>query len=134
MSDQFKEKTEISRGQFEAEAHNLAGEVEKYRNSSETGGLPTKEIVRKALHDLTGHPLPSSFGQVSEEQEGSHYLDAVPVGQKREVEHFLNLVDKEGVVKVVEEVRKSSPNILDAFHAALTHKFYDHFRERGVFK
>lgn len=129
MADQFTPDKET--GPLEADIDRIAGDVEKYRQAPETKDFSHEQLLRKAIHELTEHPMPTGQGVAND---GSDYAKGAPAGAKLEVDHYLSMAFKDGILKAVNEAKKSNPFVLDAFHDALTGKLYDEFKRRGLLK
>ena len=132
MADQFT--PERGTGPLEADMDRIAGDIEKYRQAPETKDFSQEQLLKKAVHELTEHPMPTGQGSTSAANDDSDYAKGASAGAKLEVDHYLSMAFKDGILKAANEAKKSNPFVLDAFHDALTGKLYDEFKRRGLLK
>ncbi len=116
---------------FEADVDRIAGEFEQKRSLPENKDSSSREVVRKTIHEMTGHPLPVSGQKLSKDKGLLGFLTDMPEAAQREVAHYLDLVEKEGILNAVKKAQESNPQILDAFHDALTEKMHEKLEGRG---
>ena len=62
------------------------------------------------------------------------YAQAAPAEVKLEIEYLLDIALRQGLGRAVEESRKSSYFVQDAFHDALAGRLYPELQRRGVVK
>ena len=132
MADQFT--PEKGTGPLEADIDRIAGDIEKYRQAPETKDLSHEQLVKKAIYELTERPMPTGRGAGLSASDDSDYAKGAPAEAKLEVDHYLSMAFKDGILKAANEAKKSNPFVLDAFHDALTGKLYDEFKRRGLLK
>lgn len=63
-----------------------------------------------------------------------NYLQDAPADVKFQVEKLLDLAWHKGITIAIKEAKKAGALILDAFHDAITDKFYNELKSRGYIK
>lgn len=120
---------------MEKELIRVSSEVSEKRNLPEHKDLSEKELIRKSLEPMikqastgasTSNHLIQNDGQVFGD------LNNLPAEAKIQVEKLISSVFNDGLAEGVKEAKKSDAFILDAFHDALTDKFYEEMKKRKL--
>ncbi|MEK7144019.1 MAG: hypothetical protein AAB820_01670 [Patescibacteria group bacterium] len=121
---------------LEKELIQLAKEVSEKRGMPEYEKLSERELVKETLGPLINQASPSgSSAAVSDSRTATISLDDLsnlPAEAKIQVEKLVESVFKEGLENGVKNAKKSDAFVLDAFHDALTDKFYEELKKRKL--
>lgn len=120
---------------MEKEFIRVSSEVSEKRNSPEHKDLSERELIKKSLEPMikqvsTGAPTDNR--PIQDDGQISVDLNNLPVEAKIQVEKLISSVFNDGLVRGVKEAKKSDAFILDAFHDALTDKFYEELKKRKL--
>lgn len=121
---------------LEKELVQLGREVSEKRNLPKHKDLSERELIKKSLEPVikqmpTGAPISGQPVQV-DGQASPDDLNNLPAEAKIKVEKLINLVFNDGLMSGVKEAQKSDAFVLDAFHDALTDKFYEELKKRKL--
>jgi hypothetical protein len=138
MSDQTS--SEIHPREVESEIKKISAEILRQRERPEGRGLTGPEIVRQAVRSYTGvqpaakpkEPATAAPTAQTVVNPLPDYAESAPPEVKREIERFLEMAFRDGILKASSEAAKSTPFVLDAFHDALAGKLYEELKKRGI--
>ncbi|MEK7146749.1 MAG: hypothetical protein AAB772_00655 [Patescibacteria group bacterium] len=124
---------------LEVDIEKLGREVSEKRNLPEYKDISEKELIRQFLKPMinqVSNQSGQSVVQKSSQDSGvlPSYLKDAPAEVKLKIEKLIDAVFHQGLKKAVSEAKKSGFFIEDAFHDALTDKFYEEMRGRGMLK
>jgi hypothetical protein len=132
MPDQISPETHPE--PVESEIKRISAAILRERERPEGRGLTGPELVRQTVRSYTGQPSVKPAeppGQVIDDTL-PEYAESAPPEAKREIEQYLQMAFKDGILKASSEAAKSSPFVLDAFHDALSGKLYEELKKRGI--
>ncbi len=122
----------------EKEIQRISSALLRERERPESRGLTGPELVRQTVRSYTGAQPAAKpaepaqpAGQVIDDTL-PEYAESAPPEAKQEVERFLGMAFREGILKASSEAAKSSPFVLDTFHDALSGKLYEELKKRGI--
>lgn len=125
---------------LEADIERLNMEVGKKKNLLEYKDFSGKELVKRALKPMIQEAVEQS-GQLASAQKPNpkssvlpNYLKDAPAEVKLKIEKLVDEVFHGGLKKAVSDAKTAGFFIEDAFHDALTDKFYEELRGRGMLK
>ena len=129
---------------LEADIEKLSREISEKRNLPEYKDVSEKELIKESLKPflqqagltatVQNQPLAKDENSGQKGNILPSYLKDEPAEIKLQVEKLVDEVFHEGLKKAVAEAKKSGFFLEDAFHDALTEKFYEELRERGMLK
>lgn len=137
MSD-FNQNFEHSA--LEADIERLNKEVGDKRNLPEYKDFSGKELVKQSLkpmiQEAAGQNSQPAPAQKPESQNNvlPAYLTDVSPEIKLRIEQLVDEVFHEGLKKAITHAKTAGFFVEDAFHDALTDKFYEELRGRGMLK
>jgi hypothetical protein len=122
----------------EKDIQRISAELLRRREQPETRSLSGHELVRQTVRSYTGvqptakqaEPAQPAGETIDNPLPG--YAESAPPEAKREIEQYLQMAFKDGILKASSEAAKASPFVLDAFHDALAGKLYEELKKRGV--
>ncbi len=139
--------TEINQQNFEhdvleTDIKRLSEEIFEKKNLFEYKNLTERELIKKSLEPMikqfpANRQLTTSNQQSNQQSTASgqilpDYLKDFPTETKLQVEQLIDLTFHQGIEKVINRALRASPFILDAFHDALTDKFYEELKKRKL--
>lgn len=129
--------TETHPEPVEKEIQKISAEVLRERERPDSRGLTGSELVRRTVRSYVGQPLaepaePAQSAEWTTDNTLPEYAESAPPEVKGEVERFLGLAFREGILKASAEAAKASPFVLDTFHDALAGKLYEELKKRGI--
>lgn len=137
MIDQISPETHPE--PVEKEIQKISAAVLRERGRPESRSVSGREIVRQTVRSYVGQPVANQAkpaqpaGQVIDDAL-PEYAKSAPPEVKLEVERFLEMAFREGILKASAEAAKASPFVLDTFHDALAGKLYEELKKRGIVK
>lgn len=124
---------------MEKELAQLGREVSEKRDLPEYKNLSERELVKETLEPLIKQPTSTGSSAVATDDQNDQTATTVldnlgdlPAEAKIQVEKLIESVFNEGLGRGVNEAKKSDAFILDAFHDALTDKFYEELKKRKL--
>lgn len=128
MNQMNPEQLNIPAHEMEA----ITTEVQRHLEQPETNNLSGQEIVKRSIQNYTGTQGVPTPPPTPNDSALPNYMTSAAPADKREVEHLIAMVFKDGIMAANDEAAKSSPFVLDAFHDALAGKLYDELKQRGI--
>lgn len=128
-------------GNFEAalehDIERLSEEIKTRREHPEMQGVSGRELLKQSIQAMAPPPVSPSAGSGPAtanvfQNPLPDYAAGAPPEVKLEIEHFLEMAFREGIVKASAEAAKSSAFVLDTFHDALAGKLYPELKKRGI--
>ena len=109
--------------------------VQEKKSSPETKTYSDHDFVKQAIRPMVypqGQAAPSQAQQSEEDKFLPDYLKSADPKIKNQVEKLLEDTIRNGLVSGINEARKMSPFILDAYHDALTDKLHEELKKRKI--
>lgn len=122
-------------GNLEKELVQLSREVSEKRNLPEHKDLSERELIKKSLEPVIKQaPIGASTSDqpIQAGGQAAGDLNNLPAETRIQVEKLISLVFNDGLMRGVKEAKKSDAFVLDAFHDALTDKFYEEMKKRKL--
>ncbi len=123
------------------EEHPLEKDIKQIESEVKTVGGENferehlKSVLERRIYEPQVQRQPTAPQAVSDTSASlPNYMKSSSDGDKSTVEGLVNLAYHKGLETAVNEAKKYSPFILDAFHDALTDKLYAEFKIRGLIK
>ena len=126
---------EANQNKIEADIHRVGQEVREQTGGSVTPEATERALVRQSLHPMIQAPtvpVPQSGSHAVDDTMLPSYLKDATVDVKERVERLVEDAFKHGVEHAAIEAQKSGPFVVDALHDALSDKFYEELKKRGV--
>ena len=126
---------------LESDIVQLAEQVKNIRELPEMKNATEAEILKEAMRvfprpgaEKVPPPLPPTTPDpVAQTVLPNYALNAAPE-VKLEIEYLIDVAFKHGLVKAIDEAKKSSPFVEDALRDALAGKLYPELQKRGILK
>ncbi len=127
---------------LEADIVHLAEQVKNIRELPEMKNASEAEILKEAMKvfprpgiEHMPIPTPAQTQSVSDDVAKSvlpEYAENAAPEVKLEIEYLVEVAFKHGIVKALEDAKKSSPFVEDAVRDALAGKLYPELQKRGI--
>ena len=118
---------------IEKDLNRLSKEINRHYENEPKTQLSSREVLKKSIGSAYNIPV----RQPTTQKQSSilpQYLENASLEDKAKVEKLINLAFHDGLEKAVNEAKKESPFILDAFHEVLVDKIYPLLKQRGDIK
>lgn len=119
---------------LEQDIARLSQEVAERRSKAETEqpAESVREVLREKIYPESAAPAP----QISTDKTASPvlpaYLQKESLEVRLKIEELVDSTFHQGLDAAIAEAGKYGPFVLDALHDALTSKFYDELKNRGL--
>lgn len=127
---------ETNQNQIEADLHRVGQEVREQTSGGATQEATERALVRQSLHPMVQSPATTTPTQpttpTTDDAMLPSYLQNESPALKDRVERLVEDAFAHGVEHAAIEAQKSGPLVVDALHDALTDKFYEELKRRGL--
>lgn len=123
-----------AQNKIEADIHRVGQEVREQTGGGATPEATERALVRQSLHPMVKAPATPApqQGQAADDAMLPAYLQDATREVKDRVERLVEDAFEHGVEHAAIEAQKSGPFVVDALHDALSDKFYEELKRRGL--
>ncbi len=132
-------QTEVNFGPHDSawgkDLEKIGKEVAEKKSTPEIKHYSDRDLVKQAIQPMaypSGKPAPSREQSSEEDKFLPDYLKEADPKIKNQVEKLLEDTVRNGLASGINEARKTSPFILDAYHDALIDKLHNELKKRKM--
>lgn len=127
---------ETNQNKIETDLHRVGQEVREQASGGVVPEVTERELVKRSLHPMVQHPPVSTQVPqqvpIADDAMLPAYLQNESPAIKERVERLVEDAFKHGVEHAAIEAQKSGPLVVDALHDALSDRFYEELKKRGI--